>query len=110
MGKGRRGSICFGVLVLLSLGTGAPAEAQELTLEQAAELALRENPAIQASESGERVADAQVAEARAGRLPSLQFSETYTNSNNPVFVFGSLLEQGKFGMQNFGIDSLNQPG
>src|SRR5690606_39273129 len=31
-------------------------------------------------------------------------------SNNPVFVFGSLLEQGRFGPHNFELGALNQPG
>jgi outer membrane protein TolC len=53
--------------------------------------------------------DAQVREARSGWWPLLQFSETFTRSNNPVFVFGSLLEQGRFGPQNFAVDSLNNP-
>jgi len=39
----------------------------------------------------------------------LQASESVTTSNNPVFVFGSLLEQGRFGPNNFLIDSLNNP-
>jgi len=81
-----------------------------LSLQDAAETALARNPMMAAVHSGQLVAGAQLDEARAGRLPGLQFSETFTNSNNPVFVFGSLLEQGRFGPQNFGIDSLNQPG
>jgi hypothetical protein len=55
------------------------------------------------------MADAQVREARGGRWPLLQFSETFTWSNNPVFVFGSLLEQSRFGPQNFDIGTLNNP-
>jgi outer membrane protein TolC len=39
----------------------------------------------------------------------IQFNENFTRSNNPVFVFGSLLEQGRFGPQNFAINSLNSP-
>ncbi len=81
-----------------------------LSLQEAAEAALVRNPMMVEVQSGQAVAGAQRDEARAGRLPSLQFSETFTNSNNPVFVFGSLLEQGRFGPQNFAIDSLNQPG
>ncbi len=53
--------------------------------------------------------DAQVREARSGWWPLLQFSETFTRSNNPVFVFGSLLEQSRFGPENFALDSLNNP-
>jgi outer membrane protein TolC len=36
-------------------------------------------------------------------------TSSFTRSNNPVFVFGSLLEQGQFGPENFAINSLNHP-
>ena len=91
----------------------SPAEkqekAEELTLLSAVDLALRHNPLIRAAISGRKIADGQLSEARAGRFPLLQFSETFTRSNNPVFVFGSLLEQSRFAPQNFDIGLLNSP-
>ncbi|MGH9881463.1 MAG: TolC family protein, partial [Pyrinomonadaceae bacterium] len=42
-------------------------------------------------------------------MPLLQASDAVTTSNNPIFVFGSLLEQGRFGATNFQISSLNNP-
>jgi len=107
------------VILLIHLAAFIPAllRAQEsgasspgLTLEQAARIALSNNPIIDAVQSGQSLAASQLAEARAARLPSVQFSESFAHSNNPVFVFGSLLEQGRFGPQNFAIDALNQPG
>ena len=80
-----------------------------LTLSQAVEVALRTNPLTAATAAGRTLANAQIEEARSGRKPVLQVSETFTNSNNPVFVFGSLLEQGRFGASNFAVDSLNNP-
>lgn len=80
-----------------------------LNLSAAVEMALQNNPRVKAVLSGREMMDARVREARSGWLPLLQFSETFTRSNNPVFVFGSLLEQGRFGPQNFAIDSLNNP-
>ncbi|HEU4478675.1 MAG TPA: TolC family protein [Pyrinomonadaceae bacterium] len=82
---------------------------EQLTLTQAVELALRTNPSMKVTAAGRQLADAQFQEARTGRWPSLQAAETFTRSNNPVFVFGSLLEQGRFGPENFAIDSLNHP-
>lgn len=82
---------------------------EPLTLPLAVELALKTNPLTRATASGREMADAQVAEARAGRLPQVQLSETVTNGNNPVFVFGSLLEQGRFTQQNFNLPLLNNP-
>jgi outer membrane protein TolC len=83
--------------------------AEPLTLSQAVEIALAENPLTRVAAGGRQLADAQLEAARATRWPILQVSESVTTSNNPVFVFGSLLEQGRFGVNNFQIDSLNNP-
>lgn len=83
--------------------------AEALTLPLAVEIALRSNPLTRATASGREIAAAQLAEARVGRLPQVQLSETFANGNNPVFVFGSLLEQGRFTQQNFNLPSLNNP-
>ncbi len=83
--------------------------AKPLTLPEAVELALQNSPRVKAALSGREIMDAQVRESQSGWWPLLQFSETFTRSNNPVFVFGSLLEQSRFGPQNFAIDSLNNP-
>lgn len=83
--------------------------AGELTLSQAMELALRSHPSMKITNAGRKLADAQLKGARAGRLPLLQATETFTRSNNPVFVFGTLLEQGRFAPMNFDVDFLNNP-
>ena len=82
---------------------------EQLTLTQAVEIALRTNPSMKVTAARRQLTDAQLQEARTGRWPSLQAAETFTTSNNPVFVFGTLLEQGRFGPENFAIDSLNHP-
>jgi len=84
-------------------------EPEALTLPSAVATALKNNPLIRITLSGREIADAQLREARAGWLPLLQFSETFTRGNNPVFVFGSLLEQARFGPENFQISALNNP-
>jgi len=106
--------VCFAQLVTVTapasiFGQNAVAQSESLTLSRAVEIALRKNPATEAAAFGRTLADAQLQEARSGRKPLLQASETLTNSNNPVFVFGTLLEQGRFGAQNFAINSLNNP-
>ncbi len=84
-------------------------EREVLNLSSAVDKALKNNPLIRITLSGRKIADAQLREARAGWFPLLQFSETFTRGNNPVFVFGSLLEQGRFNQQNFQISALNNP-
>jgi outer membrane protein TolC len=73
------------------------------------QLALRENKAIAAANAGVRASAARVDEARSGRLPKLNYSESWVRSDNPVFVFGSLLSQHQFGPENFNIGPLNRP-
>lgn len=78
-----------------------------MTLAQAVEIALRTNPATRVTAASSDLANAQIREARAGRKPFLQASVNFTASNNPVFVFGSLLEQGRFTSNSFSLNSLN---
>jgi outer membrane protein TolC len=80
-----------------------------LTLSRAVEIALRTNPATRMTAAGREMAAAQLREARTGRFPVFQASENFTTSNNPVFVFGSLLEQGRFTAKNFDLNALNHP-
>jgi outer membrane protein len=106
------GSFVFAVCLFWGSGYFAPglhAEEQDLTVSSAVERALKNNPLIRMTLAGQQIADAQLREARAGWLPLLQFSETFTRGNNPVFVFGSLLEQGRFSQANFSVPALNQP-
>ncbi len=80
-----------------------------LTLPVAVEIALKTNPLVRATSSGREIADAKLIEARASRWPVIQVSQSVTAGNNPVYVFGSLLEQGRFTAQNFDLPSLNNP-
>jgi outer membrane protein TolC len=62
-----------------------------------------------AANARQEAATARESEARAGRLPRVDVSEGATRGNNPVFVFGSLLEQGRFAPQHFDPAFLNAP-
>ena len=94
----------------LLLVLAVPLLAQDpLSLREAARLALRENKAIAATNAGMRASAARIDEARAGKLPKLNYSESFSRSDNPVFVFSSLLTQHQFGVENFNIGPLNRP-
>ena len=84
--------------------------ASALTLSGAVDEALSRNPAIAAADARQRVAAARQAEAQAARFPRIGVSESATRGNNPVFVFGSLLEQGQFAARHFDPGFLNAPG
>ena len=96
-------------LSLLTTTTGAQTGNNHLSLSQAVEAALGSQPLMRSAQLGIDLAGKRVIEARRGRLPTLRLTETVTRGNNPVFVFGSLLEQSRFGSQNFSLTALNKP-
>ena len=102
------------VLVVMLAASAAGVRAQSsdaprLELDDAVDKALANNPQTKVTESRLKIAGLKIDEAKSGRKPLVQFSQSIINSNNPVFVFGSLLEQGRFGTANFAIDALNRP-
>lgn len=80
-----------------------------LSLNDAVRIALKGSKSIEASEAGQKAAADRVAEAKGGNLPKVNYSESWVRSENPVFVFSSLLTQHQFGDQNFQIGPLNRP-
>ena len=97
-------------LLALCLLWLAPLFAQEqLTLEEAARLALESNPDLAVDEPGQEAARAEFRAARGGYLPRIDLEQSYLAGNNPVFVFSTLLTQEKFTEANFALPSLNSP-
>jgi outer membrane protein len=105
--------------VVLSIATlwlsCASASAQQkalpssLTLQQAVTIALEKNPLRKAAIADTRAASAGVREARSFLMPHLSFSETATRGDDPVYVFGSKLQQQRFTTADFALDKLNSP-
>lgn len=85
------------------------AVAEEITLREAVAEALSRHPSLVAANAARDEAAGRLAEAHAGWLPRAEASAVSTRSNNPVFVFGSLLEQGRFAQQHFDPAFLNDP-
>jgi len=87
-----------------------PQNAQQvLTLPQAVGVALKNNPTLKAADAyGEAVREG-IRQAQASRYPQVNFSEGFTRSNNPVYVFGTLLTQRQFTQANFALSFLNTP-
>jgi outer membrane protein len=97
-------------LLLSGIVMAAIARGQEaLSLREAVSQALRGNHALAVSAATVQASRTQVPLARAGRLPQVTYSESWTRSNNPVFVFSSLLTQRQFQERNFQISTLNRP-
>jgi len=94
------------MLVLASLALGQDA----ISLKDAVAQSMALSKVMEASGASREAASARVNEAKAGLFPKVDYSESWTRSDNPVFVFSSLLTQRQFGESNFGLASLNQPG
>jgi len=99
--------VCFALLFCLVELT---AVAQEpLTLRQAIDLALGQNPqAAVARADGQEAKDA-ASLARTQLLPQLNFTEDISRGNDPVYVFGTRLRQRQFTQADFAISALNFP-
>jgi outer membrane protein len=80
-----------------------------LTLEEAVRVAVEKNPTVQAADAYAQEVEEGIAEAKASRVPRIDFSESFLRGNNPVYVFGSLLTERQFTAADFALSRLNTP-
>jgi outer membrane protein TolC len=80
-----------------------------ISLKEAVRLALDKNQSVQASAAAQKASESRITEARASALPKVNYFESWARSDNPVYVFSSLLTQHQFGEQNFQVGPLNRP-
>ncbi len=97
------------LIALLSCPLMAAAQTP-LSLDEAVKTALEQHSTLTAASAQIDAAGARMEQARAARGPQVGWMESFQTSNNPVFAFGSLLNQRRFTEGNFRIDSLNSPG
>ena len=95
-------------MILMAVASVAAAQ-EPLTLKSAVATALQSNPSVKAFAAARDVTKSGIVEAKSGALPKVNYSESWTRSNNPVFVFSSLLTQHQFTQDNFALPSLNNP-
>lgn len=99
----------IGLAALVLLAAGAAQAQQPITLEEAVAIALERNPALAAAAEDSAAARAQAGQARAAWFPRVDFVQSFTRGNNPVYVFGTLLTQRRFTAANFALPGLNAP-
>ena len=98
------------ILIAAAALTAAPVSAQEpLTVDAAVRAAIAHNGSLRGARAGVDEAAARVTETRSGFYPRLSVSEAWQRSDQPVFVFSSLLASRQFGAENFAVDALNHP-
>lgn len=83
--------------------------AESLSLAKAEKTMFGRSPVLQQIAAYSDVAAARVEEADAAKLPYVSGDATFMRTTNPVYVFGSLMEQGKFTADRFQVDKLNNP-
>ena len=99
------------VLSLMFVSTAAAQDmfSPKLDLDSAISRALENDPKLRATQTQSKIAGERIKEERTHWQPTVEFDQSFTRSNNPVFVFSSLLEQGRFTASNFSLNSLNKP-
>ena len=88
---------------------GLWAQAPTLTLRQAVDRALGQNPQAAVARADVQAAEAGAALAKTGLWPRLNFAEDLSRGNDPVYVFGTKLRQQRFAQSDFSLDALNRP-
>jgi outer membrane protein TolC len=110
-----KGKTVLAGLALVSIVAAPGSRAQEsganrsITLEQAVQMAVQQNPAFQTSKDDANAARARLKETQSAWYPRLDFNQDFTRGNNPVYVFGTKLTQRQFSAADFGLNKLNTP-
>lgn len=81
------------VLLVFLLARGAAKPAEVWSLERTLEYALVHNPDARLAQQRMAAAQAGVEQADSAFWPHLEFQSSYTSSDNPMTVFGSILNQ-----------------
>jgi outer membrane protein len=97
------------LLLLLAVVTATVYAGEPLTLDQAVETALKNNPGLKAADSQVDAAQAGVVKSRSGFLPKVTFSETWNKTDNPMMALGTKLNQEIVTPMDFAPDAINNP-
>jgi outer membrane protein TolC len=99
----------LGLTLLFCMGGLAAAAQEPLTLRQAIDQALVQNPAAAMANAGGQEARSAATMARAQLLPHLNFTEDISRGDDPVYAFGTRLRQRQFTQDDFALNDLNRP-
>ncbi len=97
------------LLALLLMAGGAALADEHLSLSRAMCTALANSSAVQAAEASFHAAEERARQAKAHRLPSVDFSEVYNRTDNPAETFALSLNQERFDMNAFFASDPNNP-
>ena len=89
--------------------SGAGAQTTEMTLRQAIDRALGQNPEAAVAGADEKAASASAHLTRTSLFPQLSFTEDISRGDDPVYAFGTRLRQRQFTQADFALNDLNRP-
>lgn len=98
-----------GLLTALQSPAQEASKLQALTLKQAVDMALEQNPLLRTSLDEAEAARSRLKQAQAARFPKVDFRQEFTRGNDPVYVFGTKLRQRQFTAEGFALNQLNAP-
>jgi len=104
-------NILWPVWLILAWFMAFPAQilAVDLTLAQAVDKAISHNPGLQAAQFQTLSAREKIIQARSGALPQVYFQEQINRTTNPMWAFGTKLNQESIATEDFNPDRLNDP-
>jgi TolC family type I secretion outer membrane protein len=102
------------VMLLISFTSS---EAQEtrvsvplrLSISEAIQLAVAHNPAVTEASALVSASSEKLTQAKSGFYPQVYASADYSRTTSPLWAFGTTLNQGLIGMEDFDPDRLNDP-
>ena len=80
-----------------------------LSIPDAVRTAVENNPEISAAKSRIESSQARITQARSGLVPQINFREVYSHTTNPMWAFGTKLNQEAITLQDFNPARLNDP-
>ena len=80
-----------------------------LTLGKAIKIGLANNPSIAAVQSQVDASQARVSQTRSGFFPRVDISQSFNRTTNPMWAFGTKLNQEVITSENFDPERLNDP-
>jgi outer membrane protein TolC len=103
--------ICLMITTGANAGTKKTAGIQNhiLTLADAIKNAMAYSPELKAAVFGEKTAEHNLGRAKAGFMPKIDFTETFSRTDAPMWAFATLLNQGRIQSKDFNPSSLNNP-
>lgn len=82
---------------------------ESLTLTRAIQIAVEKNHNVKAARFQVKESESQIIQARSGLYPQVYFTETFNRTTNPMWVFGTRLNQEIITQADFDPANLNDP-